>query len=103
MRSLRILALLATIIVVGEARAAVTSAIKWRLDPSQSSLHVKVHKKGALAKHDHDFVPAKWQGTLEVDPKHLQDAKGSIEIDANSLRDKQPQLSDGDREKVERQ
>lgn len=81
------------------------SAPQWVIDTKASRLVVHVYASGALSglAHDHHFVPQQWSGSTQFDPAHPQQLNVTVTVDANSLRDQQPELSPEDRQKVERQ
>jgi polyisoprenoid-binding protein YceI len=94
--------LLALIGVAGTARAdpAMWTSMK---DKSEITLHVL--KKGLFAgmAHDHHFVPEDWRATARLDETNPPHVEVDLVVAADSLRDRQPELSPEDREKVNRQ
>jgi len=77
----------------------------WRVDHSQSRLVVHVFRKGLLspALHDHHFVPERWSATVTFDPARPEPVEVSVTVAADSLRDRQPELSPDDIRTVEAQ
>ena len=77
----------------------------WRVDLSQSRLVVHVFRKGLLspALHDHHFVPERWSATVTFDPARPEPVEVRVTVAADSLRDRQPQLSPDDIRTVEAQ
>src|SRR2546428_5536775 len=77
----------------------------WRVDIAQSRLVVHVFRKGLLSPvlHDHHFVPERWSATVTFDPDRPRQAEVRVTVAADSLRDRQPQLSPSDIQTVERQ
>jgi polyisoprenoid-binding protein YceI len=77
----------------------------WRVDRSQSRLVVHVFRKGLLspALHDHHFVPERWSATVAFDPARPDVVDIRVTVAADSLRDRQPELSPDDIRKVEAQ
>ena len=89
----------------GPGRALAAAPVEYRPDPGASRIQVHVDKKGLLSglAHDHHFAATAWRATARLDP--ASGAPGAIDVvvEAGSLRDQQPALSAGDREKVDRQ
>jgi polyisoprenoid-binding protein YceI len=81
------------------------AAASWRAVVEKSQITLHVYKKGLLsgAAHDHHFVPATWRATASFDEAKPSDIRVELVIAADSLRDRQPELSSDDREKVNRQ
>ncbi len=81
------------------------AAESWNAVVEKSQITVHVFKKGLLsgAAHDHHFVPTRWRATASFDEVKPSGVRAEIVISADSLRDRQPELSSGDREKVNRQ
>ncbi|PYN08334.1 MAG: hypothetical protein DME06_16340 [Candidatus Rokuibacteriota bacterium] len=77
----------------------------WRVDHSQSRLVVHVFRRGLLspALHDHHFVPERWSATVAFDPARPEPVEIRVTVAADSLRDRQPELSPEDLRKVEAQ
>lgn len=77
----------------------------WRVEIAQSRLVVHVFRKGLLSPvlHDHQFVPERWSATVMFDPDRPRQAEVRVTVAADSLRDRQPQLSPSDIQKVEGQ
>ncbi len=91
-----------SLVVAGTARA---SPAGWTARLEKSRIVVHVFKKGLLSgvAHDHHFVAGDWRVTARFDATHPADARFEVVIAAGSLRDRQPELSKEDREKVDRQ
>jgi polyisoprenoid-binding protein YceI len=87
------------------APPAGAAAGSWTAVVEKSQLTLHVYKKGLLsaAAHDHHFVPARWRATASLDEESPAAVRAEIVIAADSLRDRQPSLSSGDRDKVNRQ
>lgn len=98
-----LLAVLLLAITTPEGRAAAPE--KWEARKNASSFVVHVYKKGALSAlaHDHHFVPERWRATGTFNPNDPRVVDIEVEVDARSLRDDQPDLSEEDRKKVEKQ
>jgi len=77
----------------------------WRAVVEKSQITLHVFKKGlfSAAAHDHHFVPTQWRGTASFDEANPSSLRAELVIAADSLRDRQPSLSQEDREKVNRQ
>lgn len=106
MKTSRIRSLMLTAALAGTATGARASPAAWQADTSKSRIVVRVFKKGLLSgtAHDHHFVPNEWRATASFDPTGPADVHVEVVIAAaDSLRDDQPKLSPGDREKVNRQ
>jgi len=80
-------------------------AVRWVAAPGRGEIVVNVFRKGLFSNlaHDHHFVAGRFRVAATLD-----DARGvvgpfEVEVDAASLRDRQPELSDADREKVDAQ
>lgn len=84
---------------------ATRTAETWTVDPARSELVIHVHRKGLLSPflHDHHFVPTSWSANASFDPARPEETHVSVVVDASSLRDRQPALSEQDRLKVEGQ
>lgn len=80
-------------------------AESWTAVAEKSQITLHVYKKGLLsaAAHDHHFVPMKWHATASLDEAKPSGLRAELVIAADSLRDRQPSLSSGDRDKVNRQ
>jgi polyisoprenoid-binding protein YceI len=85
--------------------AATAHADSFALDGRQSDLTVRVYKKGVFSAfaHDHFLHPQRWRGTLFFNPERPAETRAEVIIDAASLVDRQPKLSERDRAKVEAQ
>jgi polyisoprenoid-binding protein YceI len=86
------------------ARAAAESSA-WSAVLEKSQITVHVLKKGlfSAAAHDHHFVATRWRATASFDEARASDVRLELVVAADSLRDRQPALSSGDRDKVNRQ
>jgi polyisoprenoid-binding protein YceI len=86
----------------GSARAA---AEAWRADPARSRIVVHADKRGVLSglAHDHHFAATSFRAAATFDPAAPSDVRLEVTVAADSLRDRQPALSPGDRDKVDRQ
>lgn len=86
------------------ARAAAAPAA-WSAVVEKSQITLHVYKRGLLsaAAHDHHFVPTRWRATASLDEAKPAAVRAELVIAADSLRDRQPSLSSGDRDKVNRQ
>lgn len=104
MSALRTASLVALSIVLGP-RAAGAQPETFTVLTEQSSTVVDVHKSGVLspALHDHHFLGERWTGSFIFDPEHPETVHGTVVIDAASLRDQQPELSQEDEQKVNAQ
>jgi polyisoprenoid-binding protein YceI len=78
---------------------------RWTAVPGKSRLVVHVLKKGLLSglAHDHHFDAGEFRATAETDASGERLARLEVVVDAASLRDRQPDLSPGDRAKVDAQ
>jgi len=86
------------------ARAA-AEASAWSAVLEKSQITVHVFKKGlfSAAAHDHHFVATRWRATASFDAARASEVRLELVVAADSLRDRQPALSSGDRDKVNRQ
>jgi polyisoprenoid-binding protein YceI len=77
----------------------------WAADLRRSALVVNVFKKGVFSglAHDHHFVPRDWSATARLEEGRPSEARVEVVVAAGSLRDRQPELSAKDREKVDAQ
>jgi polyisoprenoid-binding protein YceI len=77
----------------------------WVIDTARSRLTVNVLPAGLLASalHTHHFEPQVWEGEISRDPERPGAVRISVKIAADSLRDRQPELSAKDVAKVEGQ
>jgi polyisoprenoid-binding protein YceI len=73
--------------------------------PEGSGIRVHVAKRGLFSAfaHDHDFEVTRWRGSAELPAEDPERASLEVVLDADSLRDREPGLSDEDRHKVETQ
>lgn len=94
--------MLAVLVGCDPARAAPRT---WHVDTSQSQLVVHVFRKGLLSPvlHDHHFVPERWSASVTFDPDRPQEVEVRLTVATDSLRDRQPALSQSDIQKVEGQ
>jgi polyisoprenoid-binding protein YceI len=85
----------------GSARAAPT---RWTAEAGKSQLVVRVYKKGLLSgfAHDHEFAAGKFQVTATLDESGSA-PRFEVVVAADSLRDRNPELSPEDRAKVDAQ
>ena len=95
-------AVLAALAVWSPGRAAPRL---WQVDYSQSRLVVHVFRMGLLSPvlHDHHFVPERWSATVTFDPARPQVVEIRVTVAADSLQDRQPELSPDDIRRVEAQ
>ena len=98
-------ALLSLAILAAPLARAGAAPGSWTAVVEKSQLTLHVYKKGLLsaAAHDHDFVPTRWRATASLDDANPASVRAELVIAADSLRDRQPSLSSGDRDKVNRQ
>lgn len=91
---------LAASLMVSPAHAA-----QWEALPASGRIVVHVHKKGLLSAfaHDHHFEATRWRATADVPDGDPSSATVALTVEADSLRDRQPSLSEDDRRKVEAQ
>ncbi len=101
----RLLLLHAGALALVEPTLAGPPPARWSADPSASRIVVHVRKKGALSglAHDHHFVATKWRASASFDEARPADARLEVVVQAASLHDDQPALSDADRAKVDAQ
>lgn len=73
--------------------------------PEGSGVRVHVTKGGLFSAfaHDHDFEVTRWRGSVELPAEDPERASLEVVLDADSLRDREPGLSDEDRHRVETQ
>lgn len=96
-------------LVVGVATALVGTSARaaertFDLGPETCHLTVRVFRAGMLSSmgHEHLFFPDRWSGRIRVDEALARTAV-ELRVDATSLHDREPGLSDSDRVKVEQQ
>ncbi|MBI3185205.1 MAG: YceI family protein [Myxococcales bacterium] len=79
-----------------------SAAESWSLDRNRSELAVNVFRAGALSPllHDHHFVAERWSMELQLDPRRPSEASVQVTVDASSLVDHQPKLSEENRAEV---
>lgn len=77
----------------------------WTLDPAASTLTVHVSPSGALspALHEHHFVPTAWRGRVCFADPSIKQLSVEITVKADSLKDRQSELSKEDIRTGERQ
>jgi polyisoprenoid-binding protein YceI len=73
--------------------------------PADGDVVVHVHRSGLFAVfgHDHELHALRWRATAEVPDGDPARATVDVFVAADSLRDREPGLSSGDRAKVDRQ
>jgi Cu/Ag efflux protein CusF len=73
--------------------------------PAGPGIRIHVAKRGAFAMfaHDHDFEVTRWTGRALLPGGDPSRASVELVLDAGSLRDREPKLSEGDRRKVDAQ
>jgi polyisoprenoid-binding protein YceI len=73
--------------------------------PADGGIHVHVSKRGLFSgfAHDHDFEVTRWHGTAQVPDGDPGRAVLELDLVADSLRDREKGLSEGDRRKVDAQ
>ncbi len=73
--------------------------------PADGGVRIHVSKRGLFAAfaHDHDFEVTRWRGTAEIPEGDPGRASLEVVLEADSLRDREKGLSDGDRRRVEAQ
>lgn len=93
------------VLITAAAGAPPRAPDRLEAAPADGGLHVRVHKRGLFSAfaHDHDFEVTRWQGSLERQGGAPTRATLTVTAAADSLRDRERGLSDGDREKVEAQ
>ncbi|MBI2388582.1 MAG: YceI family protein [Deltaproteobacteria bacterium] len=77
---------------------------EYRVDTARSKLVVHVFRAGALSPmlHDHHFAATSWTART-FDPERPSETRALVIVQASSLRDRQPALSEKDRMKVDSQ
>jgi polyisoprenoid-binding protein YceI len=94
-------------LLVAAALSAAPSADAGPLEavPVGPGIRIHVAKRGAFAMfaHDHDFEVTRWRGSAEVPDGDPARASLALVLEASSLRDREPKLSEGDRRKVDAQ
>lgn len=77
----------------------------WEIDASRSDLVVHVRPAGLFEGqlHAHHFVPTAWKGRVCFDPENPREIDLELTFQADSLKDRQPALSQEDIEEVEQQ
>jgi polyisoprenoid-binding protein YceI len=93
------------IALVTLALSATPPAARLEAVPAPGGIHVHVAKRGFFSgfAHDHDFEVTRWRGTAEVPDGEPARAVVALDLAADSLRDREKGLSDGDRRKVDAQ
>lgn len=86
---------------MGSARAAPT---RWTAEAGKSQVVVRVYKKGLLSglAHDHEFAAGKFRASASLDESGAVSGF-EVVVAADSLRDRNPELSPDDRAKVDAQ
>lgn len=84
------------------ALASAARADTWTSQPPDGRVVVHVDRKGALSAfaHDHHFEVTRWRATAELSDRDPASASVDVVLFADSLRDRQPSLSEADRNKV---
>lgn len=74
-------------------------------DTSASTLVIRASKAGLLSAiaHDHQFAPARWQAEVDFDPRHPQEARVDVRIDAATLHDQVTRLTQKIRDHIDRE
>jgi polyisoprenoid-binding protein YceI len=95
---------LALVILVAASAAAPPPA-RLEASPADAGLRIHVHKRGLFSAfaHDHDFEVTRWQAFVDRPAADPARAALTLTAAADSLRDREHGLSDGDRAKVEAQ
>ncbi len=98
---MRGLVAVALLIASATARAETLEAVPG----PDGRIVVNVYKKGLFSgfAHDHHFEVTEWKATADVPDGELARAAVRVTLSATSLRDRQKQLSDADRKKVDAQ
>jgi polyisoprenoid-binding protein YceI len=101
MRGLAAVALVAAAVTAAGARAE-----QWEAAPgAEDRVVVHVRKKGVFSAfaHDHHFEVTRWQATASMPDRTPASTSVKVVLFADSLRDRQEALSEGDRRKVNAQ
>lgn len=101
MRRVRSIVALAAVVSASVARAA-----PWEAQPGKGNrIVVNVFKRGAFSAlaHDHHFEVTRWRAAANVADADPASASVEVVLSADSLRDRQERLSEGDRRKVDAQ
>src|SRR5512135_2280214 len=87
------------------ASAARAEPVRLAAAPGRGEIVVNVLKKGLFSNlaHDHHFVAGRFRVTATLDEERGRLGPFEVVVDAASLRDRQPELSDADRDKVNAQ
>jgi polyisoprenoid-binding protein YceI len=90
---------------LGAGQAWPGEGTRWRADPAGSRLVVSVYKKGLLSgmAHDHAFSAGEFRVAATTDGTSPAPTSFEVVVTAASLRDGAPDLSPGDRAKVDAQ
>jgi polyisoprenoid-binding protein YceI len=80
-------------------------AASYEAGPANGRILVHVQKRGlfSMFAHDHHFEVTRWRATAEIPDGGPPPASVAVDLEADSLRDRQESLSDGDRRKVDAQ
>jgi polyisoprenoid-binding protein YceI len=78
---------IATLLVLCSAFAPLRTETEYRLDPAQSSFHVRTGSTGLLRSfgHDHTIAIPEFAGTLRLTPGPITPAALDLTIEANSM------------------
>ncbi|MBI2395591.1 MAG: YceI family protein [Deltaproteobacteria bacterium] len=78
---------------------------EYVVDAERSKLMVHVFRAGAFSPllHDHHFAATNWNARTSFDPDRPGDTRATVTVQASSLRDQQPALSEKDLAKVNAQ
>jgi polyisoprenoid-binding protein YceI len=100
-RSVGLAVTLAT--VLGSGRAWPAEGTRWRADRTGGQLVVSVYRKGLLSgmAHDHRFSAGEFRVTATTDGANPAPTRFEVVVSSASLRDGAPDLSPGDRAKVD--
>jgi polyisoprenoid-binding protein YceI len=74
-------------------------------DTSASTLVIRASKAGLLSAiaHDHQFAPARWQAEVNFDPRHPQEVRVDVRLDAATLHDQVARLTQKVRDHIDRE
>lgn len=97
---------LAAVAAAAAVTATVARAEQWEADPgAEDRVVVHVRKKGVFSAfaHDHHFEVTRWRATARGPEGAPAPSSAEVVLFADSLRDRQEKLSEGDRRKVDAQ
>jgi polyisoprenoid-binding protein YceI len=97
---------LASVAVAAAVTATVARAEQWEAAPgAEDRVVVHVRKKGVFSAfaHDHHFEVTRWRATASMPDRTPASTSVVVVLFADSLRDRQEALSEGDRRKVNAQ